>query len=187
MKGRQPVKEQSQLALLCLLRQLFGSHPIGGDFGSTALGECVEAVSWCHVAQDRNLVRPVADPAELIEAAQHAVRAFSAIASNPHLLVLVTAVGAFDCGTRAWRCDRYKFAPLQLAIAAEDDLDWLVIDAQTDVREPDSFPIRVRLNFFDPAGDGSSDADDHCESVCTDWTSVFSDPGYHLQIDCRGR
>jgi hypothetical protein len=47
--------------------------PVNNDLGSMVGGRFVEVLSWCQVAEDRDLVRSVVDPAKLIETAQHAV------------------------------------------------------------------------------------------------------------------
>lgn len=142
-----------------LLQQL-GSFPVHDDLGPPVLGEIVKARSRRQATEDRDLVRSARDPAKLIETAQHAVRALPSIVASPHLLAPDPIVGLSYDGPGAGRRDGNQFAPVQLSLTTEDDLDWTAV-SHVHIRKPNECPSWVESNLTNLGHNGSDDADDH--------------------------
>jgi hypothetical protein len=106
-----------------VLLHLLGAFPPYDDLRPSVGREIVEALSRRQVAEDRDLVWPVADPAEFVETAQHAVRSLAAVPACSHLLDPVAVVGVFNNGSGAGESDRNQFASQELVVATEDNLD----------------------------------------------------------------
>ncbi len=118
--------------------------------------QVVKGLAGQHVAESRDLVGPVERPAELVEAAQHPVRALAAKTADAHLLGLRDRQWLpFDDDLGAGRSHRDKVTGAYSMPPAENDLHGCAIAAEQDTRKPDSLAVWVSDNVRDPSGYGA--------------------------------
>lgn len=161
----------------CPCRHKNCPFPVVDNLGSTVDRERVKAFAWLQAVKGCYLVGSTSEPAELVEAAEHAVRRLSSVAANPHLLPSHLPVGTKVLGQRTRRCDRNQLATFQSPLATEDDLSCRRVVTHIHLCEPDQGCPRVWTDAVDRAHDRLADLGDHhsecsrCDHFCIDLVS----------------
>jgi hypothetical protein len=119
----------------------------------------VEAVARIQAKENRNLVRSPYRPAEFVEAAQHALRPFSAVLPDAHFLHArrsrLIAGAHLDAHTR--RSNRDKVVLDHLAPAAEDNPKWSRSVAEVHIGQAEVVAVRVDVHSGHTSDNGAGD------------------------------